>query len=414
MAQIFKIIKSLYFFILLNISYYNCYSYNKSVSYTSLHQTKRLYIFCVQSGNGYKFHRYMLTFITSVSELTSINITNKTNFNVNLFNNLNSNHNNHNNNNLKLKILQVNWDSKSSLKFLTKPLAYLTEINEIIKNNKLNNEDINDSYGLLVDSDILWSNYTLMEIWNKYESTRNNKPIVVSSELNCWIGKFCSKEDIQHVYFSKTETGYSSFINSGAIIGTISSLQHMLQNLTTDYKLYFLKTDKGYVYDDQYAFSLYARDNPHLVTVDSHQVLFGTFQIYDPQPIPLLESGYVCKVDESPSNFSYGSKELTGLALKTGSIAFNHKTCQIERFPHKLEHIQQAKSIYHIMSTLSNQPLLWHGNGGGKKTYSRFRPLTMECNFKKFGINSDRFFCYNDGCREIPENSNIPLGISWK
>ena len=47
-----------------------------------------------------------------------------------------------------------------------------------------------DNHAILMDSDTFWSPTTLSAIWNKYDCARNNKNILMSSEMSCWVGKY--------------------------------------------------------------------------------------------------------------------------------------------------------------------------------------------------------------------------------
>lgn len=77
----------------------------------------------------------------------------------------------------------MNWGKQG---FLTKPLIYLNYIKSLITQHS---KDIDTIYHIiLMDSDTFWSVNSIDKIWNAYDCARNNKNIVVSTEMSCWIG----------------------------------------------------------------------------------------------------------------------------------------------------------------------------------------------------------------------------------
>jgi hypothetical protein len=197
------------------------------------------------------------------------------------------------------------WNRQSDSKFYAKPLNYLRYINSAIKEEEENmGRNLDNIYGMLLDSDIFWSNPTIDELFQRYECVRNDRNLVVSTELNCWLGRYCKLSDIQQLY-STTPNAYSVFVNSGAMIGTIKSIQLLLTNITESKDMYFIENSIGRrKYDDQFAVSVYALERPSMVALDVHQHLFATYTLLDHetnQSNPKNEKWpFVCRSSDEP------------------------------------------------------------------------------------------------------------------
>jgi hypothetical protein len=356
------------------------------------------------------------------------------------------------------KILKTEWNRRSNEKYLLKPSTYYEAILQITQQEShptttsasdtssgtLSEDLLSNIYVLLVDSDILWSNLTLESLWNKYECVRNDQDLVISSELNCWLGRYCTHEDL-HNYYQKPQGGYSVFVNSGAIIGKITLLKRILQQIIQDSHNYYVETALGKKFDDQFAFTKYLFSHG-IGTLDIHQELFGTFQIYNFTQIPSPKDGYVCKVTASPDQLRVDTnpnpredkarrnlkesvdQSLDPMTLPSKNLTFtqelaNHldkyysihcidftpavyrregysldpKTCNIVRDPQKIQSF--SSNLYSVMSTLAHQPILWHGNGGGKKFFSLFKTKVEHCVLTNNGINISQYSCNDHGCQ---------------
>ena len=80
--------------------------------------------------------------------------------------------------------------------FLTKPIMYLKFLNTLpIKSSR--NGTV---HAILTDSDTMWSAGSIAKIWNKYDCARGNKSIVMSTEMSCWVGRYCTTEDMYRWY----------------------------------------------------------------------------------------------------------------------------------------------------------------------------------------------------------------------
>ena len=86
------------------------------------------------------------------------------------------------------------WDG-----FLTKPLIYLDWIKSLPKVSRRGGK----VYVILMDSDTFWASDSLPKIWNKFDCARGDKEMILSTEMSCWIGRYCTKEDL-HRYSNHT------------------------------------------------------------------------------------------------------------------------------------------------------------------------------------------------------------------
>jgi hypothetical protein len=109
--------------------------------------------------------------------------------------------------------------------FLTKPLLYLNWLKEI----PLKSPRGGSNHVILMDSDTFWSPTSLTDIWSKYDCARTvqgddgltaQKEILMSTEMSCWVGRYCTQEDIERYYNHTYNTpSFSPFLNSGLLMG---------------------------------------------------------------------------------------------------------------------------------------------------------------------------------------------------
>ena len=229
-----------------------CQEVKDNIHYPNRH----IYIFVMDSRKGKALYQYMTPWILSTTKL-------KESSNVHMIH------------------VGNKWDRKSASKFYAKPTNYLKYVNAAIVAEQEAGRSLDNAHGMLLDSDIYWSNPTLDELFQRYECTRNGKELVISTELNCWLGRYCNLNDVQQLY-GTTPNAYSVFVNSGAMIGTINSIRLLLQNITISKDMYFIENSIGKrKYDDQFAVSVYALERPSMVALDIHQHLFATYTMLD-------------------------------------------------------------------------------------------------------------------------------------
>ena len=103
--------------------------------------------------------------------------------------------------------------------YLTKPLIYL----DYVRRMRQLSTPTAPIYVILMDSDTMWSVNDVSTIWNKFDCARGTKDVVLSTEMSCWVGRYCTKEDLARWYNKEVIKGtpsYSPFANSGIVMGT--------------------------------------------------------------------------------------------------------------------------------------------------------------------------------------------------
>lgn len=158
--------------------------------------------------------------------------------------------------------------------FITKPVLYLEYIKEILKKTEKNKQSL--IHVLLMDSDTLFGTTDVETIWYKYDCVRQNKEIVVSTEMSCWMGRYCTDDDLSKWYKNiEITSGYSPFLNSGAAMGAALSFQIMLNYIIQNNQTFMVNKRNNPIlmkFDDQYAFADYSlRIAPEQVALDYHQ-----------------------------------------------------------------------------------------------------------------------------------------------
>lgn len=323
------------------LPYPRCEEVAQNVKYTDRH----IYIFVMDSRKGKSLFEYMTPWILSTSKLKEAS-------------------------NVHMIHVGNKWDRKSDAKFYAKPLNYLRYANAAIEAEKTAGRDPNKAYAMLLDSDIFWSNPSVDELFQRYECSRNGRDLVVSTELNCWLGRYCKLSDVQQLY-ATTPNAYSVFVNSGAMIGTIQSIQLLLSNITESKDMYFIENGIGRrKYDDQFAVSVYALERPSMVALDIHQHLFATYTMLDHRTnisdVKNKNWPFVCRDSDGPDGKRYWSNlynfvtvvysftrtfihllhafmwhgvgqilmkcaDRTARSFKSGSIFFDGKQCSVRR-----------------------------------------------------------------------------------
>lgn len=134
---------------------------------------------------------------------------------------------------------------------------------------------------ILMDSDTFWASASLGSIWNKYDCARGEKHVVLSTEMSCWVGRYCTTEDVKKWYSRPEITpSYSPFVNSGIVMGTVDKVSKMLEYVIANNKSYYITYIKN-KFDDQYAIADYAiRVAPEDVALDYHQQLLASFTMH--------------------------------------------------------------------------------------------------------------------------------------
>jgi hypothetical protein len=257
------------------------------------------------------------------------------------------------------------WENQNQL--FTKPLAYHKYVKDLLKNEHKNKR--NQLYVILMDSDTLWSVNDIDEIWRRFDCARGNKEVIVSTEMGCWMGFHCTKNDTDHWYSNVLNTPSSSpFLNSGVIMGKASILEEMLQYIIDNKNSYLTKDVFRHPpvmrFHDQHAVADYAlRIKPELFAPDYYQHFAGGLGIELPNGPS--DSHVACKT--LAGTIDYHCREVSVEFWKQypNLYQLNETTCELTR---PLHHDDNHDGHAHLKS-LYPHPAVWHGNGQSKDVY---------------------------------------------
>ena len=247
-----------------------------------------------------------------------------------------------------------NW---GKMGFLTKPLTYFSYLKSILHEINLKGINIDLIHVILMDSDTFWSVSHSKKVWNKYDCARGNKNIVISTEMSCWMGRYCNAADLKRWYNDpKQIPSYSPFANSGIIMGRLSDVSKMLEYVIVNNQSYWTHYGKKYKFDDQYAIADYAiLVNPTEVALDYHQQISASFSVHA-SPIPPDDGWpFVCK--NRTGELSISCPIYSNLVNKFGHYRLNSSSCLIYR------HTSSDMPFREELNSLAPDPLIWHGNG---------------------------------------------------
>lgn len=274
--------------------------------------------------------------------------------------------------------------------FLTKPIKYREYVAKILAQYQAQGLDPDASaVVMLTDSDTIWSVRDVGTVFRKYDCVRKGRSLVMATETSCWVGRYCLKEDIDMFYSKLQSTSFSSFMNSGLVIGAPTAVMSLLEDIIVNNATYRVPKYMGTLkYDDQFAFAHYMRKHPEAVALDYHQELFGAFSIAAVTPrnhtVP-----FVCEVDEAPGSgmggaFHYNCDETTPRVIKHGVYTFDENTCTIVRDASRMKDITATslpidKAANKVVATLASDPIIWHGNGAGKRISMQLSQRAVDC-----------------------------------
>lgn len=270
--------------------------------------------------------------------------------------------------------------------FLTKPLLYL----RWIKGLPLKSSRGGDNHVILMDSDTFWASNDLGQIWNKYDCARGDKHMLLSTEMSCWVGRYCTIEDL-HRYYNYTDSApsYSPYVNSGIVMGKIAEVKEMLEYVIANNQSYYTTYFKR-KFDDQYAYTDYAlKIRPDVVTLDFHQQLLASFSIHAPGDP--YEDGwpFACKSRDGDDRWAHQNcpscPNWTPLLARNGHFRIDSDSCQVmrrfwDKMPLEIE-----------MKTLAPDPVIWHGNGVGKRSFYHWAHQAFLCSIQKRGLNEKSY-----------------------
>jgi hypothetical protein len=268
-----------------------------------------------------------------------------------------------------------NWGEHG---FLTKPLLYLDYIRSLPAKSSKGGE----VHVILMDSDTFWSVRDISSIWAKFDCARGTKDVLLSTEMSCWVGRYCDENDMKRWYSNLEATpSYSPFANSGAIIGLASKVQKMLEYVVAHNTSYLTvyKPKKGPKFDDQYAIADYAISvAPEDVMLDYHQALLASFSLH--APAEPYEDGWPFACKWHPyGNASMSCVIWTGLLAKHGFFRMSDD-CILGR------HHWSTMPLETPLKSLAPDPILWHGNGVGKRQWMDYGHRAFMCQLDKRGM----------------------------
>ena len=266
-----------------------------------------------------------------------------------------------------------NWGANG---YLTKPLIYM----DFVKSLNILSTEQSPIYVILMDSDTFWAVDNVQAIWKKFDCARGKKEVVLSTEMSCWVGRYCKKEDLDRWYnssFIKQTPSYSPFANSGVVIGSTSKVLKMLEYVVANNKSYYIKYTNKLKFDDQYAIADYALNiAPQDIALDYHQQLLASFSIHTPNSPP-DEPGwpFVCK--NQTGQLDTSCPNWTKKLMRMGHFKLDSPTCQLRR------HYFNSMPCGEELESLAPDPIIWHGNGAGKELFVRFGHDAFKCEMKR-------------------------------
>jgi hypothetical protein len=269
--------------------------------------------------------------------------------------------------------------------FLTKPLTYLEYARGIMQKTRTSNIKEEDVSIMFVDSDTFWASHSVDTIFNKYDCIRKGKSLVMSSEISCWVGRYCTADDIELFYKNSISPSYSSFINSGLVMGSPSALVHMFKEIVRKNASSFVMKGSGTMkFDDQYAFVAYYADYPSRVAIDHHQELFGSISIV--VDLNRTKFPFVCESQNNLArSFHMSCDDVTISKVVSGLVYYISKDqhCELRREtdpdPKLLKGHSAEKKLRETLRTLAKDPVIWHGSGSGKRVMLSMDTKVIEC-----------------------------------
>lgn len=269
---------------------------------------------------------------------------------------------------------------------LVKPMYYLQMLESY--QQRYSAQTLNQLYFLLTDSDTFWSARNLDHIWRNFDCARNGKHLLISSEMSCWVGKFCSREDIQRWYGDTSRfPTISPFLNSGVMMGRVDKLIAMFQHILTHNDSYYVTKGKRKLYfEDQFATTNYAMlVAPNEVALDYHQYISASLFYAKPEPpedYPKrdFKMQFICM--DLNRTVSYHCHNYEQVLFGEGHFALNEKC-----YPRRV--ITETMSVKEELRGLASDPVIWHSNGLNKKMYRDFFHSAVKCSRNQKGYMHD-------------------------
>ena len=312
----------------------------------------------------------------------------------------------------------VSWEG-----FITKPTQYLAYVESQLKD--LDASEGSQLFALLMDSDTLFSGVTsVATLWALYDCVlQGGRPnVVVAAETSCWVGQFCTPENITKYYSGFAEApSYSPFMNAGVLMGPMHELAAMMAYVVGHHRRYHLHSphlQNAFIFEDQFAITDYCLQvNPDACTIDYHQQLAASyalnFQSSLQEPVP-KKFTFVCRT--LSNEISYNCPDVTWKVLSAGMYYVNKDTCAITRqWIADLKNSGVRDAFKTQLQSLAPTAAIYHGNGFGKKAFARgLARQSFECmlhsrlqmNFSTYYLHNTYETLYN----MLPPQSKVAYG----
>ena len=211
--------------------------------------------------------------------------------------------------------------------FVTKLYYYLNHIRTLPKISSKGGR----VHVLLMDSDTMFATEELKSIWERYDCARQGKDLLLATEMNCWVGRHCTDEDLRRFYHSELSPSYSPFINACAAMGTIDELVRILDYIVAHNYNYYISLPNGRTrFDDQFALADYYSSRANgSIALDYHQQLFGALTSFGYDVEYAQMRPFVCR--NSSGHIVHDCFEFTAELYRRGFYAVDNSTCRMIR-----------------------------------------------------------------------------------
>jgi hypothetical protein len=256
---------------------------------------------------------------------------------------------------------------------LTKSIAYLEYTSSLLDDvRRMNLSRIDKLHVMLMDSNTFWSADNIQQIWDRYDCARGDKEILVSSEM----GYHGNSSHITRLYGKTVQAPtYSSFVNSGVIMGKAIFIEEMLRFIVAHNQSYYSHHDHDGLHD-QHAISDFAlRVAPGLVAIDYHQQLTGSFAVHaSSRRLPSKHvSLTVCRAKNGAVDCHCQDMTIRITTLFPTYFHFNESSCSIYR------DLQANMQAYQQLGNLASHPVIWQGNEEKRRTYVTLSNQAVNC-----------------------------------
>lgn len=260
-------------------------------------------------------------------------------------------------------------------------------LNDTIRALTTEGKNPHDSYAMMLDTDTILNARPLKQVWAKFDCARKGKPILMGGETGCWFGVQCKNRHIVR-YYEPLGPTLNAFINSGYIMGSLPALQKMFSFIANNYS-YFRKIIYWvHWFCDQSAFTYFYAHNRDIVQIDEYQQVFATLSVF-------TEGGRkpsnVCRSSHRTHNGQNIVVQNCSEVLYPAQIfAVDPNTCVASINISLLDGAPQARKIRSVLSPyisqMSADPVVFHGNAGGKAVTKMLRPIIQRCLYNKYYV----------------------------